>query len=288
MLSQEILSRIETGEITSRTQLYKEVGRSTPLLHWLNEQGILLPQRWSRQTIVQSLKAEKERLGRIPRANDVTYALLAATQRHFGTWNESLYQAFGVYNQRRYSHFSNDDLIQFLEAYIIKYQRIPHREEFDGTHYPYWEVYTERFGVRTWAEIIGMADLSQARYYTKHGWGSVRWYQGVVYLSHVEYLIGKYLTDLEIKFEKEVPYGNSNHVFDFYLPDFNAYIECYGIGTQEYMDRVEEKRSHYDGRTVIEIFKHDNTLDKLSSEVQRLQSSSGESSERYSPALSES
>lgn len=272
MLSKNILDKIESGEIKSRRQLYRKVGRSKKLLNWLNNNNILIPNKWDKGRVKSELLKLERNLGRIPRANDDPN-LTARAQKYYGKWNFALNEVFGNVNQRRYDHISDNELLDTIMKYIKKYQKLPLREEFDGSSdkRPYWEVYCNRFNVSKWSDIFGLLDLSNIKIFpNNHGYGQVNIIEGIVFLSRQECLIGKYLIKNKINFEKEVPYGNSNHIFDFYLPDFDTYIEYYGISTEDYINRINEKRKFYSGRKVIEIFKHDNTISKLDSEVQRL------------------
>lgn len=268
MLSKEILLKIENKEITSRRSLYSLVGRSKKLLQWLNDNEVLVPSVWTKEMFDFELK----KLGKIKASEN--WNMFRLSKRFYGTWNNALESVLSEVNQHRYTHLSSEDLKQTIINYVIKYKRLPLREEFNGSSYiyPYWESIVKRLGVKKWSDIYGKIDLSNITYYNdkKHGTGRVYVFEGVVYLSHQEYLIGKYLTKNEISFEKEVPYENCNYIFDFYLKDFNVYIEYYGMGTPEYKLRIEEKRKMYNGRKVIEIFKHDNTINKLDLEVQRL------------------
>lgn len=269
MLDENILKQIRSGQITSRRQLYARVGRSKELRLWLDDQSLLIPTHWNEQRIIQKMRDFYEIKGRLPIASD-DWDFARAVQNHFGSWNNGLFAAFGTYNQRRYDMFSNEELIEFIDDYIRKFGHYPLREEFDGRTYPYWEVYFSRFGVHRWSDVLGMAIESK---YPRFGWGKRYEFDGKIFLSRQELLIGKWLVENNIAYDKEVPYSSgSRHVFDFYLPELNVYIEYYGIGTEDYLARVEEKRKHYYGRKVIEIFKHDNTIKKLSLEVQRLQS----------------
>lgn len=204
---------------------------------------------------------------KIPKASE-NERLVRLARTHFGSWNKALKSILGEVNQNRYG----PDIHKMIITFIKKYQRLPLREEFNGKEWPYWESVTTTLGVKKWSDIFTKIDLKDIKYYynTKHGYGLIFIYKGVTYLSREEYLIGKYLTDHFIKFEKEVPYGNANFLFDFYLIDYNVYIEYYGITTKDYKIGIENKRKKYNGRTVIEIFKHDNTIKKLALEVQRL------------------
>lgn len=270
MLSSIILDKISTGQINSRRQLYKAVGgRSKVLRLWLDQNDILVPIIWSKEKIIERLKATYNQTGNIPLASDCSFT--KAVQNHFGSWNEGLYQALGVYNQKRYSHLSDIDLLNIIKDYIVKYQTIPSRDEFDGKKYPDYSTYYSRFNCKKWSEIIGIVDLSNIKlFHKKEKYGIRTFYEGNIYLSHKELLIGMWLTKNNILFDKEIPYGNSNFVFDFFIPSIDLYIEYYGIATDEYKDNINKKREKYEGRKVLEIFKHDNVIKKLSKEVQRL------------------
>lgn len=225
---------------------------------------------WTQEKVADVLREKAKELSHIPRANEVSGGFRSVAYRHFGSWNKALKYTFGSVTQARYGELTDQELLSIVREFVVKNQRLPQRQEFDGKSYPYFEAYTIRFKLRTWAEILGLVDLNGLTYYAnKHGYGKIFKYNGVTYLSREEYLIGKYLTEQGIRFEKEVPYGNSNHIFDFYLPDDNMYIEYYGISTPEYRQRIKEKQAKYCGRNVIEIYKHDNTLKTLSLKLHR-------------------
>lgn len=271
MLSQEIVEKINNGTITTRTQLWKFTKRCKRTREWLDANSLLLPtKRQTKEDVRGELRAFYRKNGKMPRYTDVGNTA-ANAQHHFGTWNDALYDVFGDYNQRRYRQYSDEDLLNILRKYVATYRRIPLRQEFDGKNYPYFETYQERFGCSAWAEVLKIAEIEDIPHYAQHGWGKLYHYEGETFLSHQEYLIGKYLIDNSVMFEKEVPYGGgSNFVFDFYLPAYDVYIEYFGISTPTYKENIKAKQEEYRGRTVIEIYKHDNTLKKLHSEVQRL------------------
>lgn len=268
MLTKSILDEIESGTISSRRQLYKKVGRSKKLLQWLNDNEILIPVKWNKEML------DKE-IGRLTDTRACSnWNLVRLAKKYYGSWNIALSNVNGTVNQHRYLHLSDSEMLETLYSFIRKFQRLPLREEFDGStlERPYWESFVNRFHLKKWSNVFGLLNLSNITYYydKKHGYGNVIPFNGDICLSRQEYLIAKYLVKNKIEYEKEFPYGNSNFIFDFYLPSFDVYIEYYGINTQDYKERIEEKRQFYDGRKVIEIFKHDNTVGKLASEVQRL------------------
>lgn len=215
------------------------------------------------------LEQLSKELGRVPKSKDDA-KLTARVQRSFGSWNKGLKYTFGEINQARYKGAPE----QWIRDFVSKHQRLPLRQEFDGEDWPYWEYLTNQMGVTKWSQVLERVDLSDLsyRFSTSHGFGTLRKVHGYVCFSNEEASIVRYLVINNIDFEKEVPYGNSEHFFDFYLPEFDVYVEYYGIATEDYLNRVEIKRQYYDERKVVEIFKHDNTIGRLDSEVQRLQS----------------
>ena len=272
MLSEQILDKINKGEIKSRRQLYRNVGRSKKLISWLNDNKILIPSKWDKGRVKSELLILEKELGRIPLPKD-NDALALRAQKYYGKWDGAIKETFGIISDNRYDYLSDDKLIKIIVDYIKKYQKLPLREDFDGSsdERPCWKVYCNRFNIKRWSDIFGMLDLSGIKIFkNNHGFGKVTVLNGITFLSGQELLIGKYLFNNNFKFEKEVPYQNSNYIFDFFLTDLDVYIEYYGISTNDYIEMINEKRKFYNGRRVIEIFKHDNTIAKLDSEVQRL------------------
>jgi hypothetical protein len=272
VISNEIISDIANGKILSRRQLYRLVGRSRELLHWLNEKGILIPNKWTKEQLVYELKKLQSSNASLVASDN--WNLCRVAKRFYGTWNNALKDVLGVYNQRRYSGVDSTILLNYIKEFIIKFRRLPLREEFHGRTYdrPYWEIYTVRFNCTTWREILALVNLKGVSYFHNetYGMGRLHIYKGRTFLSTQELLIGKYLMKRHITFDQEVSYGNCNCRFDFYLVDYDVYVEYYGLATEDYKKRIDEKRAMYCGRKVIEIFKHDNTVGKLHEEVQRL------------------
>lgn len=273
MLSEEIIARIKNGEIKSRRQLYTHVRKSKELIQYLNDNQIMMPKQWTKEMFNYQLKF-LETSGKSILANDNKELWRVAT-RFYGTWDNALEAVLHKTNQYMYTEMTDSQLLDTIRNYIIKYKRLPLRSEFDGRsyEYPYFESIISRFKVKRFSDLFKMIDLKDVKYYhdINHGTGKIRIDDnGVVYLSNQEYLIGKYLNERGIKFEKEVPYGNCGYIFDFYIPQFNVYIEYYGLATTEYKKRISERQKMYNGRKVIEIYKHENTIKKLDLEVQRL------------------
>ena len=272
MLSEYILTKISNGEITSRRQIYQYTRKSKELIQYLNDNDILVPKRYTKEMFDQRLK-ELEKSGKSTLSKD-NVALVSLSKRFYGTWDKALESVLHKTNQHVYNELSDAQMLATIRNYCIKYKRLPLRSEFDGSSYerPHYESFITRFKLKRFSDIYKFVDLNDVVYYhdTRHGTGKVYLYNDIVYLSHQEYLIGKYLTDHNIKFEKEVPYGNCKYIFDFYLCDFDVYIEYHSMATKAYKDNILKKKKKYNGRRVIEIFKHDNTIKKLDEEVQRL------------------
>lgn len=267
MLSDSVLKKIENGEINSRRKLYKITGRSKKLMAWLNENNFLMPTKWTKEAFVFELNKK----GMIVAQED--WNLVRLAKRFYGRWNNALMDVFGEVNQHTYIELTDNDLLDTIKKFVLKYQRLPLREEFDGSSLdrPYFETFTKRFKVSKWSEVLSLISLTKVYFNSsKNSYGKTIIHNGILYFSTQEYLIGKYLEENNILFEKEVPYENCKYIFDFKLLELNAFIEYYGISTKEYKERIELKRKMYDGRKVIEIFKHDNTIKKLALEVQRL------------------
>lgn len=277
MFTEDQQKRILSGEFSSRREVYDACGgRSRKKIIWLNEHDVLVPKTYTSEDVLREIRRHASELGEPPTSSQVGSALLCRAQNKFGSWNEALYRATGKYKQKRYAHLSNDDLKEILIGFVKKYQRLPLRSEFNGERFPDYETYVRRFGCKNWTEVIGTLSLEGITYYSQHGMGKIHSYEGRFFLSHKEYLIGRWLINQHIVFEQEVPYGGkTNFRFDFYLPLLGAYVEYYGLShIPEYAERIKEKQRHYCGRRVIEIYKHDNILKKLALEVQRLYDSS--------------
>ena len=270
-----ILEKVKNGEINSRRQIYRITGRSKKLLNYLNENKILIPKKWYIETFIFEMKKFKEINNRIPVANE-HWNFVRLAKRFYGTWNNALNKIFGIVNQYRYDELTDEMLKKTIINFIKKFQRIPLREEFDGSSYekPFWSAFINRIEIKKWSEIIKFCVEGNKTIFhfseKRNGFGRIILYNGKVYLSNKEYLIGKYLTENNIEFDKEVEYENAPYIFDFKLIKYNVFIEYYGIATDEYKARIEKKRKFYNGRKVIEIFKHENTIKKLDEEVQRL------------------
>ncbi len=279
-----VIKEIESGKFDSRTKLFKSIGvrnkkAQRPYRDELDRLGLL--KKYQNNQIdykIKELKNLSVALGRVPRATDVENSKILSPrffQNHFGSWNNAIREIFGSVNQDRYERHSNEQMLLFIRQFVAKYGKLPRRDEFDGLkeETPYYEAYFSRFRTTRWSDVISMVDLSGIKYHaTKHGFGTIEKHDGKVYLSHQEYLIGKYLSENGIGFIQEVSYGpESGHRFDFYIPEQDLYIEYYGMSDDEsYKARIEEKKKLYNGRSVLEIYKHDNTVKKLAEKVQRL------------------
>jgi hypothetical protein len=76
--------------------------------------------------------------------------------------------------------------------------------------------------------------------------GNMYWVNGKFYKSIAEFEIGKFLSVLNLDFENNKRYPNSQRVYDFYLPKFDLYIEWMGMKKNEYLIKMKAlSRSNY-------------------------------------------
>lgn len=217
MLSDDIITKIKDGEINSRRQLYKIVGRSKEVIEYLNTMNLLIPETKSRIKIVP-----------IPDLNTI---------------------------------------IKQIIKHIIKYKRLPCKEDI-----PNWGNLCKKYN-RKFSEIFEFIDLTGIQYYYTEKYGKIYKYDNKVYLSHSEYIIGKYLTNNNIKFEKEVEYNGID--LDFYLPDYDLYIVTKPSSTAHKTNKSQNvlpnvKRTELKTVVILEIYKHDNTIKKLDTHLKKL------------------
>lgn len=268
----ELVARLAHGEFPSRRAFYRAAGgRTSHTVDWLDQHGWLMPATRTGEDVRRALRRRANQLGRLPEPSEVDAGLVAAARRKFGSWTEALFQATGDPGLGRYDHLGDDDLLGFIRDFARRYQRLPAASVFDGVAYPPVALYTARFGVRTWDEVLGLVDLTGVRTFDQGGWGTVRVDRGQVYLSHRAYLIGRYLSDQGIAFRQAVSGDDgTDFTFDFHLPVHHCYVIIHDGGTPEPRARHAAGRARAAGHRVVDIFPHDNTVGKLATEVQRL------------------
>ena len=71
-------------------------------------------------------------------------------------------------------------------------------------------------------------------------YGNVSYINGNYYQSTGEYEIGMFLEEKKIKFDVHVQYPKSNRLCDFYLYDYDIYIEYTGMNGKNYDDKKKE------------------------------------------------
>lgn len=263
-----VLSLLEDNKIKTRQSLWNYLhGRTADKLRWADEAEVLLP-RPTKDAVIAELKSLSENGMSVP-SSKAPGRLINWTVYYFGSWLSAQRELFNE-DTKKFWYLTQEELRQCLESFVPTHSRLPLRQEFDGVSYPYWESYTIRFGFSSWAEVLSTL-LPDGEYQTtKHGTGNRFIYNNVLYLSTQELIIGQTLTSLRVSFTKEVPYSKScKYLFDFYLVDYDVYIEYYGLATSEYLERVSEKRQFYGSRDVIEIFKKDDTRTVLLSELKK-------------------
>ena len=263
-----VILLLETNEIETRQSLWNYLhGRTADKLRWADDAEVLLP-KMSKDAVITELNSLSKD-GAPVSSSSASGRLINWTVYYFGSWLAAQRELFKE-DAKKFWHLPQEELQQHLESFVSAHGRLPLRQEFDGVSYPYWESYTTRFGFSTWAEVLSTL-LPDGEYLpTKHGTGNRFIYNNVLYLSTQELIIGQTLTKLRVSFTKEVPYSKScKYLFDFYLVDYDVYVEYYGLATLEYLERVSEKRQLYGSRDVIEIFKKDDTREVLLSELKK-------------------
>lgn len=75
-------------------------------------------------------------------------------------------------------------------------------------------------------------------------YGNISYVNGNFYQSTGEYEIGMYLEENKVKFDVHVPYPNSKRICDFYLEEYDMYIEYTGMGESNYKDKKIELTDH--------------------------------------------
>lgn len=270
VFTEEILSLIADGTITSRRKLWPYVGgRTKNKISWLDDHHILVPSKINKKELDNYLQELCKSVNRIPVTADATAKYIKWAQVVYGSWNEAILCNFGEVVHRKGSTMTDSQLVSTLLEIIAKYDRLPLRDELNGKDYPYFETYYSRFNCSSWPQVIEylIPDVS-LKYTKKHGTGTYSVsVSGLSYLSSKERAIGDWLEGHGISFDKEVPYGSgSSYIFDFKVGE--TYIEYYGMATPEYLARVDKKRQQYNGRDIIEIFKCDDPTRQLKEELQ--------------------
>jgi hypothetical protein len=78
--------------------------------------------------------------------------------------------------------------------------------------------------------------------YKRHKYGIRITYNGVIYKSHGEYMIAKFLTDNNIQFIYNGYYDKSKYRYDFFIKYIDLYVEYTGMeGVPSYDNRLSDK-----------------------------------------------
>lgn len=124
------------------------------------------------------------------------------------------------------------DVLLFIENYLnsINYESII------KTIYPLCRsTYMQYFYNKSFKELFKMCIEHYGVIATT--FGNIRYYNGHICRSDGEYYIAKYLKENNINYLYEIKYNNSNYRCDFYLNDYNVYIEYKGLsGFKKYDD----------------------------------------------------
>jgi hypothetical protein len=89
--------------------------------------------------------------------------------------------------------------------------------------------------------IYSKIDLNQNRQY----YGVSTYHNGIRYKSISEYRVGLFLEENCLNFKYEINYPNSNMKCDFYLPDYDMYIELFGLLDKKNLEKLDKTLEFY-------------------------------------------
>lgn len=76
--------------------------------------------------------------------------------------------------------------------------------------------------------------------YKSTPYGNCYWKKDKFYKSNAEFKIGEYLNSVNLDFQVNIKYPNSNRFTDFYIKDLDLYIEYMGMSTSLYDDKIKQ------------------------------------------------
>lgn len=74
----------------------------------------------------------------------------------------------------------------------------------------------------------------------KSSYGNLYWQHGNYYKSDGEFIIGKYLTKLNLNFSVNIKYPDIFRYCDFYIKDLDLYIEYMGMQDIDYKNKIKQ------------------------------------------------
>jgi hypothetical protein len=93
-----------------------------------------------------------------------------------------------------------------------------------------------------------VGDLLQSGYY-----GTVVYHNRVRFKSIKEYKLCLFLESNNVKFEYEKRYENGKYLSDFYLPDYNTYIEYFGILDGKNFNCLDDRQLKYYDKMINKV-----------------------------------
>lgn len=110
-------------------------------------------------------------------------------------------------------------------------------------------------------------------------YGKPIYHNGIRYKSIKEFKIALFFEKNNINFEYEKKYPNGKFISDFYLPDFNIFVEYYGLLDNKNLDNLKNQQISYYEKMIeknkfclenkIELI-HDTNFDKLYKKLEKL------------------
>lgn len=230
----------------------------------------------NKDTLLIELIQLKEKLGRIPRIQDLKENGLSEFKQYTRTFNKTFSEILEDLGWEldyvRPKHKTDEELLRDYKYLYEELGRIPLREDLNNDEkICNYNTYKNRFGdlrvVWETLEIEYVEDL--ASHSLGMGYTCID-NNGDVCRSYSEMIITNYLIKRRIKYIKEYPYSkliindDSKKRFDWYLPDYNICVEYFGL-----FDKNQVTKDNWVGkysRKVLEKIKicKENNIDLIS------------------------
>lgn len=138
------------------------------------------------------------------------------------------------------------EIISAIQSFVKENNRVPQQIDFINSKYPGFNTVQRRFG--SWNKGVEAAGFETS---LNHGFGiKTRAKDGMEYKSKSEAFIVDNLLYNKFTYEYEKPYGNG-WFSDFYLPDYNLYLEVDGNLRPE---RTAQKLKYFNDNNINYIF----------------------------------
>ena len=98
----------------------------------------------------------------------------------------------------------------------------------------------------------------------KRSFGKKNRYNNIVYMSKGESTVAKAFDDLGIKYLYQPTIPGLGFKPDFYLPEFDVYVEYAGVrGSKDYYNRNKKKKNGYSNNNYRVVFIYPNNMKEI-------------------------